>query len=78
MKTLLEHNQSAYTTIAILEGVDGFKLIMKVKNIFKGNMLVDTIRPQQGTNGFAYLLRGSGIDISHFVGKTFVITHGKP
>ena len=45
MKTLLEHNQSAYTTIAILEGVDGFKLIMKVKNIFKGDMLVGTIRP---------------------------------
>ena len=37
LKTFLEHDQAANTTITILKGVDGFEPHMKIKNIIKGD-----------------------------------------
>lgn len=35
-QTLFEHDQSAHTSIAILEGVNEFELLMEVQNVVKG------------------------------------------
>ena len=35
IQTFLEHYQSPYTTITILKGMDGFKTMVKVKDILK-------------------------------------------
>lgn len=34
-QAFLEHHQSAYATVAVLEGVDAFELAVEVDNVFK-------------------------------------------
>lgn len=77
-QTLLEHDQSAHTSIAILEGVDEFELLMEVQNIVKGLHLFIPI--------FFYQIRHSGVNLlgqarlysSHLVWQFFVVTDIEP
>ena len=40
VQTLLEHQQSPYTAIAVLKGMDSLKTHMEAKNVFKRRVFV--------------------------------------
>ena len=78
IQTFLEHYQSPYTTITILKGMDGFKTIVKIKDILKSHNRLALILLQQFTNSLAYELRLYSFNASHLIGQTLVFTYSKP
>ena len=77
-QALLEHNQSAYTTITILKRMDSFKLHMKVQNILEGLFFLSIVFRQQCFHPIANFFRKGGIHAANFIWQFLIITNSKP
>ena len=77
-QAFLEQQQAADAAVAVLEGVDALEAVVKVQQIVKGLFFLGVVIPQQGLHGGGDGLRGGGGAAADLVGKTFIVTHGKP
>ena len=62
-QAFFEHNQSSYTTVAVLERMDSFKLHMEVQNIFKGLFFLGIVFCQAPLSSYRQLLPEGQISI---------------
>ena len=89
-KTFLEHQQAAYTTIAILKGMDTLKANMEVKDVCKGPLTQSVlgrakrllrrraIFREQSFHLAMYFLRWTCVLPSNFARQAFVVAYDKP
>ena len=77
-QAFLEHNQAANSPVAVLEWVDGFKSLMKLKDILKGLVLFRVIFFKESFYIPMNIFWVAGCFPSNFVWKTFVFSDSKP
>ena len=77
-QTLLEHNQSAYTTITILKRMDSLKPHMEVQNIFKGLFFLGIVFCQQRFHFIGNFFRKGSIHAANLIRKLLIAANCKP
>ena len=77
-QALLKHDQSAHTTVSILEWVNLLKLHMEVQNILKGLFFFGAVFRQQGFHFIGNFFRKGCIPAANFIRKFLIITNSKP
>ena len=77
-QAFLEKDQSAYTPVPVLERMDALKANMEVENVIQRLWAIGMILGKKCFHLLVYLFRWTGIESSHFIRKTFVISYGKP
>ena len=64
----LEHDESAYTSVSVLEGVDTFETMMQVQNVIERLLFIGIVFFEQCFHFLAYILRKTGFSATHFIG----------
>ena len=78
LQTLLEEDQTAYTAVSVLEGMDAFKGHMKGYNVLKGFSGQCVIVCQQLAHLTGNIFGKRGVITAHLVGKLFVLAYSEP
>lgn len=64
--------------MAILEGVNLFKVLVKINHIFKRNRFFLVVLDQQPFQGLGNICRSHILFHPHRIGRSFIIAHPKP
>ena len=76
-QTLLKHNQSAHTPVAVLERMDPLKLHMEVQNILKSLFFLSAIFRQQGFHFIGNFFRKGCIPAADFIREFLILANNK-
>ena len=77
-QTFLEHDQPTYTTVSILERMDGFKAYMESDNVIQCFLLYCIVCFQKCTHFCRYSFRRGSFPATNLIGQTLIATHCKP
>ena len=64
----LEHDESPYTAVSVLEGVDTFETMMQVQNVIERLLFLGIVFFEQCFHFLAYILRKTGFSATYFIG----------
>ena len=77
-KAFFEHHEASYPAVSVLEGVDGFELLMEVYDVFEGFAGPGIVGGEKGFHPRVDLVRRAGDVSTHFVGQFLVVADVEP
>ena len=77
-QAVFEEQQASYSSISILEGMNGFKVYMKFEQVVEIMVAFVLIMRQQFLDFFCYIIGRAGFFIANGIGQSFVFAHIEP
>ena len=78
MQAFLEHDETAHTTIAVLERMYLFEADVQVEDILQRALRLSVVPSQEALHTFLYLFRLTGLFTTHLIRQTLIVTYSKP